>query len=126
MSGLFEGAEVISTYTDAQAVEDGFLVAVGNGNRVTAAAWAWLEEVAQEYGGGSPPANWPVSLLLWFGGNVALALAVGLIEVNAAAARRIYEENIGGGIWNGEYLGKTVWLIPNELDGLTLMFPEDY
>ena len=26
----------------------------------------------------------------------------------------------------GEYRGKRLWLIPNEVRGLTLMFPEDY
>jgi hypothetical protein len=26
----------------------------------------------------------------------------------------------------GAYGGKTLWLVPNEANGLTLMFPEDY
>jgi hypothetical protein len=27
---------------------------------------------------------------------------------------------------SGTYEGKDLWLIPNEVNGLTLMFPEDY
>jgi hypothetical protein len=26
----------------------------------------------------------------------------------------------------GEYQGKRLWLIPNEVGGVTVMFPEDY
>ena len=155
--------EVISTYTDAQAVDDGTLVAVTPKDRVTSALWGFMAEHLDD----TPPAGWPVGLMDYatarskadglaeVGLRRALAAARGLIDVNRQQATRIYEENIGGGIWTG-YIqqgagdvitgfdltdsltsiggdGRThsvgdrrVWLIPNEQGGLTLMFPEDY
>ena len=73
-----------------------------------------------------PPSNWAIPLMMWIGGDVAKALATGLIENNRAAATRIYEENLDGGIWTEELHGATIWLIPNEVGGITAMFPEDY
>jgi len=32
----------------------------------------------------------------------------------------------GGGWRTGSYDGKMLWLTPNEVGGLTLMFPEDW
>lgn len=124
MESLFNDAEVVSRYTDSQAVDDGILVALKDGHRVTSNVWEWMASVAD--GREKPPDRWPVSLLLWFSGHQLLAMAVGLIEVNAANARRIYENNIDGGIWTEDHEGRTLWLIPNECGGLTLMFPEDY
>ena len=70
----------------------------------------------------------------------ALALTKALIGTHRHTARRVYEENTDGGIYKlfvvesgntlaslGSVETKTVlWLLPNENDGITLMFPEDY
>ncbi|HEV8670982.1 MAG TPA: hypothetical protein VGS01_09640 [Candidatus Limnocylindria bacterium] len=105
--GPWDGFEVISEYTDAQAVEDGELVDVsgtvpgGRGQRVTRHAWADLTR--------SPmPGLTDVTLLtsVW-----AAALAV--------------PEDDGWHVLDTPKLG-TFWLIPNEVGGLTLMRPEDY
>lgn len=151
----FEGATVVSTYTDEEAVDDGVLVAVGPQMRVTRNLFNFLAETLGE----EPPTNWPVGLIQYAGASRqaepglsrAAAACAGLITTSAVAAKRVYDENIGGGIWKGTIqLGatgadnqpivtgfdvgsevedagnKVVWLMPNELGGLTLMFPSDY
>lgn len=85
---------------------------------------------------------------------VAAALCVGLIDHHRVQAQRIHDENTGGGIFTGYVLstdgrcsgfydapdweqrqaphphgavdGRRVWLMPNELDGMTFMFPSEY
>ncbi len=138
--------EPIYSYTDKQAVEDGFLVALTAKDRVTRAVFDYLAEKAPA--GAQPPTTWPVDVAGWFSSNSALArakaLALGLTAGFGLRARRVYEKNIGGGIlvlYAIEDAGKLValseqapaggvfrklWLLPNELGGLTLMFPEDY
>lgn len=148
----FEAMEVISVYGDGQAVEDGMLVAIGAKDRVTRACFEWL--AAKAPSGSRPPSRWPVEMMGWFKGKTrdakAAALAGGLIGTHGRRAREVYEQNLGGGIFvtyalvgHGELLsleapllepsakesdelGRRLWLIPNELGGLTLMFPEDY
>jgi hypothetical protein len=168
----FDAADVISTYTDGQAVEDGLLVAINQKDRVTRALWEYLVEKAPK--GNQPPNRWPVDLMTWFRAEAikreealkliaelgkdaaqkkfermiadrkALALSKGIISTHTKQATRVYEENIGGGIYklfavespDGRYLtdltadqgeNKSVlWLLPNENGGITLMFPEDY
>lgn len=157
---------VISRYTDEQAVDDGVLVRLNARDRVTRAVWDFLVE--HQPAGPKPPDCWPVDLFAWFGAKKptmpddpvaarmyrdirAKAMATGLIGAHGQAARRVYEQNIGGGIWKGYALvGRfnaldrfardlpekrilerdvlsptTLWLIPNEQGGLTLLFPED-
>ena len=159
--------EPISIYTDNDAVEDGCLVAINAKDRVSRACWEWLAQSTPL--GSKPPDCWPVELMGWFqAGNIsqpealkriakhgteaqakferevrdkkAKALASGLIGTHGTIARRVYENNEGGGIWAGwavvrdgtllafnESSGsQKLWLIPNEQNGLTLMFPEDY
>lgn len=159
--------EPISVYTDRDAVEDGVLVSVNERDRVSRACWEWLAQSTPL--GSKPPNCWPVEMMGWFrAGDIsptealkriakhgkeaqakferevrdkkALALAIGLIGTHGPIARRIYENNEGGGIWAGwavvqqgtivgfnENSGsQRLWLIPNEQGGLTLMFPEDY
>lgn len=150
----FEGAPIIFSYTDADAQEDGLLVAIDRKNRVTRAVFDFLTEAAPH--GAKPPDRWPVDLFGWFRAKdnteegrmaKAVALAKGLIGSHEPQARKVYDENIGGGIWTAyapllkgelvalvpeadakphEMMGKKLWLIPNELAGVTLMFPEDY
>ena len=73
----------------------------------------------------------------------ALALSIGAIDQNRDRAKRTYDENLDGGIFKlyglvdlggslfelssrpgGVFV--TFWFLPNENDGITLMFPEDY
>ena len=137
-----ENDNVISTYTDAQAIEDGVLVAVSKRDRVTGPLFSYLCEWAPL--NFKPPSDWPVDMMLWFKAKTAqhkaAAMALGLFAVYGHDARRIYEENIGGGIWKfyagGRPIvafeeteiaqGREIWMLPNEIGGLTLMFPEDY
>lgn len=117
----FDGAEVISTYSDAQAIEDGILVAVNRQDRVSRAVWEFLVEHAPE--GAQPPNCWPVEMLGWFQASKigkteaakliaelgaegaqkkfermvadrkALALTKGIISTHARQAVKVYEEN---------------------------------
>lgn len=168
---FFRPEDVISTYTDRQAVEDGIFIAINPRDRVTRTVWEYFAEKAPKRS--KPPADWPVSMMDWFQAEKiskidalkliadfgavqgqqkfdrmiaerkALALAKGIITTHAAQAKRVYDENIGGGVFKLHGLVDTagvlfklsaepsgvfcnLWLIPNENDGTTLMFPEDY
>lgn len=96
---------VISEYTDAQAQEDGVLVALphkGIHNRVTAAVWA---DYVYESNFLIPLTDITPLVALWD--------KVAAVPVKAD--------------WHiAEVDGKTFWMVPNELGGLTLMYPEDY
>ncbi len=98
--------EPISVYTDSQAVEDGVLVPVtadGGTNRVTRAVF---DEFTTSIG----------NKVLKFTDITALL----------AAIRFMHRLTPDDGWRTGIYQGKKLWLIPNEVGGLTLMFPEDY
>jgi hypothetical protein len=138
--------EVISSYPDSQAVEDGILVPITEQDRVTRACWEWMADRL----GDSPPNGWPVELMGYIGAakgaegrdDRALAASKGLTEQHRRQATRVWEENIGGGVYKlyadtrGEAIrgisgsdttdDVTLWIIPNELGGVTLMFPSDY
>ncbi len=136
--------EVISSYPDSQAVEDGILVPITQQHRVTRACWEWM---AENLGSKSPPNSWPVDMLGWFGAETgddrALAASKGLIGQWERRAREVWDQNIDGGVfmlWARQPTEKTItmlnteeqegdtvlWLIPNEMGGVTLMFPSDY
>jgi hypothetical protein len=61
---IFGPDDVISTYTDRQAIEDGILVAINERDRVTRTVWEYL--VTKQPGGSQPPSNWPVAMMGWF------------------------------------------------------------
>jgi hypothetical protein len=119
--GLWDDAVIVHTYTDEQAVEDGYLVGLGGGHRATRALWDYLEGLGLE----NPPDRVLIDLFAFIK-SPPLGILRALVTANETEARKVYEENIGGGIWTTELLGRTVWLIPNEVGGLTAMFPEDY
>ena len=103
-----EPENIISSYTDAQAVEDGVLVDVRRGlvNRVTRAVFDHFTEEM-----GSSPLTGPIT-------------DVGrLMRVIDSMLQR---EGDPDGWRTCTYEGKELWLVPNEVEGLTLMFPEDY
>jgi hypothetical protein len=145
---------VIFSYSDREACEDGVLVKIGNRDRISRAAWDFLTGATPLKA--EPPKNWPVEMLNWFKSNglenemqirdrKALALAKGIIAKEGREARRVWENNIDGGVYwfwaqlNAETISafsrdavmpltgaRKLWMIPNELGGVTLLFPEDY
>lgn len=167
---MFQDSDAISVYTEAQAVDDGVLVAINRRDRVTRSVWSALTERAPK--DSQPPERWPVDLTGWFQAakitkkeaaeliakhgldaqkefekaireRKALALAKGIISTHARQAKRAYDDNTDGGIYklfaatkvdgSFDHLSATtvepsltLWLLPNENGGTTLMFPEDY
>lgn len=124
--------EIISSYTDEDAVNDGMLWPVAPLDRLTDNLGRKLQN-AQGY-----------DLTM----QDVLAGARHWIKTWGAQARRIYDMNLDGGIWVGTLhfneqgrwtrlepntrqtqdtsIASRVWMIPNELGGMTLMLPEDY
>jgi hypothetical protein len=142
---------VISSYTSEQVIEDGVLVAVTKKDLVTRAVWDWLVEKTPMTA--QPPSCWPVEMMSWFRAgevtkknpqdeqkvrdNKARALASGLIGSESKTAIRVYEAGdiykihveesattIRGVVKTES--GRELWLMPNEVGGVTLMFPSDY
>ena len=98
--------KIVYAYTDQDAVEDGVLVPIagdGGVNRVTRA-------VFDEF---VTPIGDPRLKVL----NVTPLM-------DAIRAMLKIEPDDGWRV--GVHEGKTLWLIPNEVGGLTLMFPDDY
>ena len=121
---VFSSADVISTYTDTQACDDGLLIALDAKDRVTRSVWEWLVEKAPK--SSQPPNRWPVDMMGWFSATSikkaeaqkliakhgkdtqkvlerivadrkAAALSRGIITTNRHQATRVYNENINGG-----------------------------
>ncbi len=104
---------VISVYTDQQAVEDGVLVAfpgAGGVNRVTRAVFDYFTSKI-----GSSSITGAVTDV------TALQQAI-------QAMLRVPPDEVGWrtGVHRGIHGEKKLWLVPNEVRGLTFMFPEDY
>ncbi len=106
---MTEDFEVIDSYTDREAVEDGVLVPVsgeGGVNRVTRAVFDRFTKPM-----GSSPMTGPVT-------------DIGpLMEAIRAMVKVPVDED---GWRTGAYDGEKIWVVPNEIGGLTMMFPEDY
>jgi hypothetical protein len=103
-----ESAKIIHEYTDAQALKDGFLAEVSCGavNRVTSAVF---------YNYARPMENLPE-------GEVRFDITP--LTATIQAVLEVTPDEDG---WRkSTYEGKELWLVPNEVQGLTLMFPSDY
>jgi hypothetical protein len=103
-----EAENIIASYTDAEALEDGVLVAMDAlpVNRVTRAVFDHFSR---------PMGNLPLT-----GVVTDITPLRGVIQAMLAA-----EADADG--WRvGAHEGKELWVVPNEVSGLTLMFPEDY
>ena len=105
-----EPENIISRYTDAEALEDGVLVAMDAlpVNRVTRAVFDRFVFVPPALG--SPTTD----------GMIDITPLRGVIQAMLAVGA----ESDGWRVC--AYAGKELWLVPNEVNGLTLMFPEDY
>jgi hypothetical protein len=103
-----ESENIIYEYTDAQALDDGVLVAVSCGgvNRVTYAVFVHYAR---------PMENLP-------GGEERFDLTPLTATIRAVLGVTPDED----GWRKSTYEGKELWLVPNEVRGLTLMFPDDY
>lgn len=123
---LFKDADVVFSYTDGQAIEDGvlvpFLTPTGRDthHRITSNAFVELNE---HYRPAYPQYSEADFMRFYFTELLPLV----------PEAIRIYEKNIGGGILKTNYdfkvtdrSGDVLWYIPNEIGGITMMKPEDY
>jgi len=100
--------EPIYTYTDEQAIEDGGLVAIAGPERVNRVTRAVFDYFTQPMG--NSPVTGPVT-------NITP-----LMDAICAVLQAELKDD-----WRiATYQNKTLWLVPNEVGGLTLMFPEDY
>ena len=100
--------EPIYAYTDEQAVADGVLVPItgpGRVNRVTRAVFSYFTK--------------PI------GDSPATGLVTDLTPL-MDAIRAILQAEPNGGWRTAVYQDTVLWLVRNEVGGLTLMFPEDY
>jgi hypothetical protein len=110
--------EVISSYTDAEAVEDGFLVELPRGvafrglfvNRMTRHLFDELEPFVEA----------EKSL---FNGDFDRALA-SILRTKCSFAQGDPENT--GEIGDIYRIPPNLWLVRNEVGGFTLMYPEDY
>jgi hypothetical protein len=103
-----EAENVIFSYTDAQALEDGVLIEVSCAvNRVTRAVFDHFAR---------PMGNVPESGLMQYDFTPVTAAIRAVLGVTP-------DED---GWRQSKYEGKELWLVPNEVRGLTLMFPDDY
>src|SRR5713226_3237004 len=103
-----EPENIIASYTDAEALEDGVLVAMDAlpVNRVTRAVFDHLTRPL----GSSPPTG----------------VVIDITPLRKAIQAMLAVEADADGWRVGAYAGKELWVVPNEVNGLTLMFPEDY
>ena len=104
-----EQSNVIVEYSDKQALEDGVLVSVpgeGKVNRVTRAVFDHFTK--------------PM-------GSTSATGEVMDITPLQDAIRAMLKVKPDEDAWRtGTYEGKELWLVPNEVGGFTLLFPDDY
>jgi len=100
---------IIVEYTDAQALADGVLVAFpgeANVNRVTRAVFDYFAKPM-----GTSSLTGPVT---------------DITPLQEAIRAMVKLEPDEAGWRTGTYQGKELLLVPNEVRGLTLLFPDDY
>lgn len=128
----FDGADIVSVYTDDQAVEDGVLVDIGSlrlrfqelpVNRMTRNLWAKMEPFFSTV---QVPDDLPLAV-------VPAAVSVGKPEMDLkrlASAMRTklnYAHDPEPGHAPAIFhLPPNLWMMQNEAGGWTVMLPEDY
>ena len=105
---MHEQPIVIFEYSDKQAIEDGVLVSVPGEGKVNRVTRAVFDHFAKPMG--SSPA-----------GEVT-----DITPLQDAIRAMLKIEPDEDGMRTGTYEGKKLWILPNEVEGLTLLFPEDY
>jgi len=100
--------EPIYTYTDQQALEDGVLVAIAGPSRVNRVTRPAFDYFTQPMG--TSPVTGPIT-------NITPLMD---------AIRAVLQSGLKDGWRTAVYQDKVLWLVPNEVGGHTLMFPEDY
>lgn len=103
-----ESENIIYEYTDAQALADGVLneVICGAVNRVTHAVF---DHYARPMNSSPDGVVFDITPL-----TATIRAVLGVVAPDQDGWRK------------SAYEGKELWLVPNEVQGLTLMFPEDY
>ena len=101
-----EQSNVIVEYSDKQALEDGVLVSVPGEGRVNRVTRAVFDHFVKPIG--DP------------------AFQVFNVTPLMEAIRVMLKIELKEGWRTAMYQGKELWLVPNEVGGFTLMFPEDY
>jgi hypothetical protein len=100
---------VIAEYNDQQALDDGILVSIpgeGKVNRVTRAVFDHFTK--------------PV----W--SSLLVGEVTDITPLQKVILALLKTEPDQDAWLTGTYEGEDLWLIPNEVGGLTLLFPEDY
>ena len=100
---------VIYEYTDWAAVQDGVLVPFAGPQKVNRITRAVFDHFTENMG--QSPSTGPVI-------DTTTLVAV----INTLLKRKLDES----GWRTGTFQDKELWLVPNEVNGLTLMFPSDY
>ena len=125
----FKEADVIYTYTNEQAVEDGVLVRAGGVlpypfNRVTRAVWDAFTQ-AREMPEGRGAARMS---------GVPITNVTKIAQLGEAVNRKYKAGELTEGWVILEFEGHKIWAMPNEtvfskqrpVQGWTIMFPDDY
>ena len=101
--------EIIVAYTDKQALEDGVLVSVPGEGRVNRVTRAVFDHFAKP-----------------MGSSLATGQVTDITRLQEAIRALLKVEPEEDAWRTGTYEGKELWLIPNEVAGRTLLFPDDY
>lgn len=135
-------SDVVFQYTDTEAVQDGVLVPLTSRDRVSQALWDFIEARVSP---NRVPLRWPmlsgveamyplVKTEEWRSRALLQSLTIAYHD----AAHSVYDN---GGVWHaklevtnssiesispGSKEDIQIWIMPNELGGLTVMFPSDY
>jgi len=125
----FKEADIIYTYPDEQAVEDGVLVNAQGVlpcpfNRVTRAVWDAFTQ-AREMPGGRGAARMS---------GVPITNVTKIAQLGEAVNRKYKAGELTEGWVILEFEGRKIWAMPNEtvfskqrpVQGWTIMFPDDY
>jgi hypothetical protein len=104
-----ENEPIIVSYTDREAVADGVLVSVPGDGRVNRVTRSVFDHFARPMGDSS--LTGPVT-------NISP-----LMDAIRAMLKIPADED---GWRTGDYQGQKLWLLPNEVGGFTLMYPDDY
>jgi len=100
---------LIACYTDREALEDGVLVAFPGEGRVNRVTRAVFDHFTKRLG--SSPLTGSVT-------------DITLLQEAIRAMLKVESDEDGWRV--GSYQEKELWLVPNEVGGFTLLFPDDY